>query len=65
MSQDPRYGRHAYRNEAGQAYTLTCDAGKCSDLTSAVVLGVEGLWLSMCLHHAGRELEFLQGLAKA
>ena len=42
-----------------------CDSGRCTDLTSAVVLGVEGLWLSMCLSHASKELEFLTGLEKA
>jgi hypothetical protein len=56
---DPRYGRHAYRNEPGQAYTLTCDSGHCEELTQAVVLGIEGVWLSMCVVHARQELAVL------
>lgn len=46
-------------NDLGQAYTLTCDSGHCDDLTVAIVLGVDGLWLSMCKKHAGEELVVL------
>jgi hypothetical protein len=56
VSDDPGFGRHTFRNEPGQAYTITCDAGYCEELTAAVVLGIEGMWLSMCKDHALAEL---------
>lgn len=43
-------------NTPGAAYTLTCDSGHCDRRTVAVVLGVEGAWLSMCKEHTAEEL---------
>lgn len=59
MTDGPGYEPKRFEDTVAAAYTLTCDAGHCNDLTVAVVLGVEGAWLSMCSRHASEELAVL------